>query len=282
MGSPEPSNLDQNASPQSPHNLRKFVSTSSSDSDDSNSENLSEVKKPPKPFNQKKELRMHENKMGAYVSAPNRGRERTRISAVQRQIERKMAQKEKEKEKERATLFQRRSSSVGSNKFADQDNDSNACNSLSRSLSRDRLDSTSKTYIRISSEKSSIKENSPSKKVENLDNTKEILGQNFEPLKTTEILKDLNSDKIKTDDNDNEIKATRKISFTTEKTIVIGDSKNVKVEENPKMRKVSIDINYVYEHQHTNKTQIKDEKIKENEASKRRISLERRFKERRS
>jgi len=225
---------------------------------------------------------MHENKPSAYVSAPNRGRERTRISAVQRQIERKMAQKEKEKEKERATLFQRRSSSVGSSKFADQDNDSNACNSLSRSLSRDRLDSTSKTYIRISSEKSSIRENSPSKKVENLDNTKEILGQNFEPLKTTEILKDLNSDKIKTDDNDNEIKATRKISFTTEKTIVIGDSKNVKAEENPKMRKVSIDINYVYEHQHTNKTQIKDEKIKENEASKRRISLERRFKERRS
>merc|ERR1712029_339415 len=208
------------------------------------------------------------------------GRERTRISAVQRQIERKMAQKEKEKE--RATLFQRRSSSVGSSKFADQDNDSNACNSLSRSLSRDRLDSTSKTYIRISSEKSSIRENSPSKKVENLDNTKEILGQNFEPLKTTEILKDLNSDKIKTDDNDNEIKATRKISFTTKKTIVIGDSTNAKAEENPKMRKVSIDINYVYEHQHTNKTQIKDEKIKENEASKRRISLERRFKERRS
>lgn len=231
---------------------------------------------------------MHENP--AYVSA-NRGRERTRISAVQRQIERKMAQKEKEKEKERATLFQRRSSSVGSSKFAEHDND-NACSSLSRSLSRDRLDSTSKTYIRISSNaKSSIRESSPTKKVESSqENTKEILGQNFEPLKTTEILKDLNSNSDsssskKVDDNDNEIKATRKISFTTEKTIVIGNAnaadKNMK--EDPKMRKVSIDINYVYEHQHTNTpTQIKDEKLKENEASKRRISLERRFKERRS
>ena len=276
--------------PQSPHNLRKFVSTSSSDSDDSSSENKvsEQMKKPPKPFNKKKELRMHENP--AYVSA-NRGRERTRISAVQRQIERKMAQKEKEKEKERATLFQRRSSSVGSSKFAEHDND-NACSSLSRSLSRDRLDSTSKTYIRISSNaKSSIRESSPTKKVESSqENTKEILGQNFEPLKTTEILKDLNSNSDsssskKVDDNDNEIKATRKISFTTEKTIVIGNAnaadKNMK--EDPKMRKVSIDINYVYEHQHTNTpTQIKDEKLKENEASKRRISLERRFKERRS
>ena len=238
---------------------------------------------------------MHENKPSAYVSAPNRGRERTRISAVQRQIERKMAQKEKEKEKERATLFQRRSSSVGSSKFAEQANDDNACSSLSRSLSRDRLDSTSKTYIRISSNaKSSIRESSPTKKVESFssqENTKEILGQNFEPLKTTEILKDLNSNSDsskKVDDNDNEIKATRKISFTTEKTIVIGNAADIKssnknVKEDPKMRKVSIDINYVYEHQHTNtSTQIKDEKLKENEASKRRISLERRFKERRS
>merc|ERR1711860_324530 len=105
------------------------------------------------------------------------------------------------------------------------------------------------------------------------------------------ILKDLNSNSDsskKVDDNDNEIKATRKISFTTEKTIVIGNAADIKssnknVKEDPKMRKVSIDINYVYEHQHTNtSTQIKDEKLKENEASKRRISLERRFKERRS
>merc|ERR1712004_239564 len=106
-----------------------------------------------------------------------------------------------------------------------------ACSSLSRSLSRDRLDSTSKTYIRISSNaKSSIRESSPTKKVESSqENTKEILGQNFEPLKTTEILKDLNSNSDssiskKVDDNDNEIKATRKISFTTEKTIVIGNA----------------------------------------------------------
>ena len=80
----------------------------------------------------------------------------------------------------------------------------------------------------------------------------------------------------------NEAKATRKISFTTEKTILIGDNANIKEELLPKMRKVSIDINYVYEQQMNQSTQIKDEKVQENEASKRRISLERRFKERSS
>ena len=261
--------------PQSPHNLRKFVSTSSSDSDDSSSDNLDKMKKPPKGFNKKKELRTHETP-SAYVSA-NRGRERTRISAVQRQIERKMAQKEREKEKERETLFQRRSSSVGSLKATDH-----AGSSLSRSLSRDRLDSTSKTYIRISSAKSSIREVSPTKKVESTSQENSVLGQNFEPLKTTEILKDLNSDSKKDENENNEAKATRKISFTTEKTILIGDNANIKEELLPKMRKVSIDINYVYEQQMNQSTQIKDEKVQENEASKRRISLERRFKERSS
>ena len=259
--------------PQSPHNLRKFVSTSSSESDnDSSSESEKTMgKKPPKPFSKKKELRPSENATtGTFVSA-NRGRERTRISAVQRLVERKMAQKEREKEKERDTLF-RRSSSVGSNVKCE-----NSPN-LSRSLSRERLD-TSKTYIRISSKNSSIREVSPTKRVTS-DTTEKL--SKIEPLKSTEIFKDLTSDKKGEQNNNEPEKPQRKISFTTEKTILIND--NATIREDPKVRKVSIDINYVYEHQHVNEPfKMKDEKLDhQNDASKRRISLERRFQERSS
>ena len=156
--------------PQSPHTLRKFVSTSSSsDSETETNSDSEKMKLPPKqPFNKngsnKKELR-HEkptnNKLTSFSS--HRSRERTRISAVQRLVERKMAQKEKDREKERDQLM-RRSSSVGSNgaRAAAQ-----AENHLSRSLSRDRINQDpSKTYITISSGKTTqIRESSPTKKL---------------------------------------------------------------------------------------------------------------------
>ena len=196
--------------PQSPHTLRKFVSTSSdSDSSDSDVQKTEKSMKPPKPFSKKKELRSENQNGGAgttgtFVSA-NRGRERTRISAVQRLVERKMAQKEKEREKERDTLF-RRSSSVGSNLPREKEN-------LSRSLSRERLNSdTSKTYIRISSQNSSIREVSPTKKPME---PKLGLGQ---PLKSAEILQNLQEPKKETVEPPVK-KQERKISFTTEKTI---------------------------------------------------------------
>ena len=199
--------------PQSPHTLRKFVSTSS-DSDSSDSDVQKSEKsgmKPPKPFSKKKELRSENTgektgTTGTFVSA-NRGRERTRISAVQRLVERKMAQKEKEREKERDTLF-RRSSSVGSNLPREKEN-------LSRSLSRERLNSdTSKTYIRISSQNSSIREVSPTKKPME---PKLGLGQ---PLKSAEILQNLQEPKKPENNPEPPVKKQeRKISFTTEKTI---------------------------------------------------------------
>ena len=103
--------------PQSPHTLRKFVSTSSSsDSETETNSDSEKMKLPPKqPFNKngsnKKELR-HEkqatnNKLTSFSS--HRSRERTRISAVQRLVERKMAQKEKDREKERDQLMRRSS-----------------------------------------------------------------------------------------------------------------------------------------------------------------------------
>ena len=157
--------------PQSPHTLRKFVSTSSSsDSETETNSDSEKMKLPPKqPFNKngsnKKELR-HEkptnNKLTSFSS--HRSRERTRISAVQRLVERKMAQKEKDREKERDQLM-RRSSSVGSN--GARAAAAQAENHLSRSLSRDRINQDpSKTYITISSGKTTqIRESSPTKKL---------------------------------------------------------------------------------------------------------------------
>jgi len=286
--------------PQSPHNLRKFVSTSSdSDSEtnsDSSNNNHGEKRPPMMPFNKKKDLRPTEN----YSNFSHRSRERTRISAVQRLVERKLAQKEKDREKERENFF-RRSSSVGSS-VANQDLTSlNLCNSekshLSRSLSRDRLNNeNTKTYITISSGKPTrIRESSPSKRnspetekrPNSYNNADDILNKYCSPLKSTEIFKDLTSEVNKKEENVeiSDEKPTRKISFTTEKTIIINDDNAArKPVDNPKMRKVSIDINYVYEQQEqvhmTNGSKIiTDEK---SEPSKRRASLERRFKERSS
>ena len=149
--------------PQSPHTLRKFVSTSSSsDSETETSSDSEKMKLPPKqPFSKnKKELRSHAHENFSH----HRSRERTRISAVQRLVERKMAQKEKDREKERDQLL-RRSSSVGSNGL--RASSQNAENHLSRSLSRDRINQDpSKTYITISSGKTTrIRESSPTKKL---------------------------------------------------------------------------------------------------------------------
>ena len=161
--------------PQSPHTLRKFVSTSSSsDSEtETGSSDSEKMKLPPKqPFskNNKKELRPHAENFSTRSSngsthiSHHRSRERTRISAVQRLVERKMAQKEKDREKERDQLL-RRSSSVGSNGL--RASSQNAENHLSRSLSRDRINQDpSKTYITISSGKTTrIRESSPTKKL---------------------------------------------------------------------------------------------------------------------
>ena len=147
--------------PQSPHTLRKFVSTSSSsDSETETSSDSEKMKLPPKPqpfSKNKKELRSHAHENFSH----HRSRERTRISAVQRLVERKMAQKEKDREKERDQMI-RRSSSVGSNGLRAAQPE----NHLSRSLSRDRISQDpSKTYITISSGKpTKIRESSPTKK----------------------------------------------------------------------------------------------------------------------
>jgi len=280
--------------PQSPHNLRKVVSTSSSDSDTESSD--SEKMKlpplvPPANFNKKKE---HRNE--AYNAFSHRSRERTRISAVQRLVERKMAQKEKDKERERDQQLFKRSSSVGS---AAAENNENGRSSLCRSLSRDRLNQDgnggigSKTYITISSGKPArIRESSPTKKP-NERISDDVLNKYCSPLKSTEIFKDcIKTDQVKKIDPEQPANAagSRKISFTTEKTIMINHDQHQDTNTDPKIRKVSIDINYVYEQQHINLNDhprpmtINDEKLaaNENDSSKRRVSLERRFKERSS
>jgi len=299
--------------PQSPHTLRKFVSTSSSsDSETETSSDSEKTKKlPPKqpsqPFSKKKELR-HDN------FSHHRSRERTRISAVQRLVERKMAQKEKDREKERDQMI-RRSSSVGSNGLRAAQPE----NHLSRSLSRDRISQDpSKTYITISSGKPTrIRESSPTKKSsENGDTigetnettaerrtSDEILNKYCSPLKSTEIFKDITgTDKkppVVNEEKENHHKQPRKISFTTEKTIMVNVNDNdqpTKKADQAKFRKVSIDINYVYDQQQGSnppRMNIHDEKLNDidnetvpttekPEASKRRVSLERRFKERSS
>jgi hypothetical protein len=294
--------------PQSPHTLRKFVSTSSSsDSETETSSDSEKMKLPPKPqpfSKNKKELRSHAHENFSH----HRSRERTRISAVQRLVERKMAQKEKDREKERDQLL-RRSSSVGSNAGLRA---SQTENHLSRSLSRDRINQDpSKTYITISSGKTTrIRESSPTKKLseplETNDTTAErrtsddILNKYCSPLKSTEVFKDITAtDKKPINDEKEKPQQQRKISFTTEKTIMVNMNQDNNDQQKPadhsKFRKVSIDINYVYEQEQgsdPSRMNIHDEKLNNNdtvnsttektEASKRRVSLERRFKERSS
>ena len=368
--------------PQSPHSLRKVVSTSSDSENDSSSENSSEIKpRPPRVpnFSKKSELRSAtttaSSKTAAASATKSAGdstanvnttttnhrssRDRTRISAVQRLVERKMAQKEKDREKERDLMFKHRSSSAssvsssrmvqaatgnGSGSGAEHPNVDKL--SLRRSLSRDRLSSDSsanKTYITITSGGSStrIRESSPSKK-------DQILNKYCSPLKSTEIFKDLVNDKHsesnnKQDDDQEQDQSERlvknieknpennkndqgssapqelikdqqqkkktphefserKISFTTEKTILINQQlqqpKNVNpaaevlTPEQAKIRKVSIDINYVYEQHYLSNpgAEIQDEQVNtvntaaanntNKETSKRRASLEQRIKER--
>lgn len=299
--------------PQSPHNLRKFVSTSSSDSDtDSTSE--SDVKKPPKNSNLTSSSGFHKNKKelrprdttgngdnGNQHIFQHRSRERTRISAVQRLVERKMAQKEKDREKERDLLF-RRSSSVGSNatKLAsfcqlEQKSDKSDLGILSRSLSRDRaLDSTSKTYIKISSGKpTKIRESSPTKKIEqSVKSTDDILNKPWSPLKSTEFFKDLSPNQTQAELGEknpgenqpqDQAQPSRKISFTTEKTIMINSNDQGKADQVKSNRKISIDINYVFDQADLSPERkinvIQDEKFKQEQ---RRISLEKRSQQRSS
>lgn len=306
--------------PASPHNLRKFMPVSMANSDeDSNSEvetvDLGQLKRPPRP-NYRKTKEQQRPPTSEITNTPgfHRSRERTRISAVQRLVERKLAQKEKEKEKERDQLF-RRSSSVGNQSRTDE----YLSSLMSRSLSRERLNSnneSTKTYITISSGgPTRIREHSPSKKanksgsvesgtiassdpcIENRRRSaEEILMKNCSPLKSTELLKDI------TDKNDNDQpkpkRTPRKTSFTTEKTIMVNNANNNK---DAKVRKVSIDINYVYEHHMTNggsfggssrinqdekrnSTGSEDSMLDESfdNVTKRRISLEQRFQARTS
>merc|ERR1712223_1393799 len=380
--------------PQSPHSLRKVVTTSSDSENDSSSENSSEIKpRPPRVpnFSKKSELRSTTTTASSKTASATKSagdstanvntttnhrssRDRTRISAVQRLVERKMAQKEKDREKERDLMFNHRSSSAssvsssrmvqaatgnGSGSGAEHPNVDKL--SLRRSLSRDRLSSDSsanKTYITITSGGSStrIRESSPSKK-------DQILNKYCSPLKSTEIFKDLVNDKHsesnnKQDDDQEQDQSEklvnnieknpennkndqgssppppqefikdqqqkkktphefseRKISFTTEKTILINQQQQPKninpaaevlTPEQAKIRKVSIDINYVYEQHYLSNPGaeiIQDEQMVNNlhqtttssggstgnttssstnnkETSKRRASLEQRIKER--
>jgi len=190
---------------------------------------------------------------------------------------------------------------------------------LSRSLSRDRnSQDPNKTYITISTGRPTrIRESSPTKKSsENGDTNSEtnettaerrtsdeILNKYCSPLKSTEIFKDITGNDKKppvNEDKENNHKQPRKISFTTEKTIYVNVNDNdqpTKKADQAKFRKVSIDINYVYDQQqgsNPSRMNIHDEKLNDiadneeasttekPEASKRRVSLERRFKERSS
>ena len=118
---------------------------------------------------------------------------------------------------------------------------------------------------------------------ESIENTAErrtsddILNKYCSPLKSTEIFKDITAtDKKPVNNNEKENQQpqqqSRKISFTTEKTIMVNMNDNekpsTKKADQAKFRKVSIDINYVYEQQQESKPSrmnIHDEKLNDNE-----------------
>ena len=105
----------------------------------------------------------------------------------------------------------------------------------------------------------------------------DILNKYCSPLKSTEIFKDITAtDKKPVNNNEKENQQpqqqSRKISFTTEKTIMVNMNDNekpsTKKADQAKFRKVSIDINYVYEQQQESKPSrmnIHDEKLNDNE-----------------
>ena len=108
----------------------------------------------------------------------------------------------------------------------------------------------------------------------------DILNKYCSPLKSTEIFKDITAtDKKPVNNNEKENQQpqqqSRKISFTTEKTIMVNMNDNekpsTKKADQAKFRKVSIDINYVYEQQQESKPSrmnIHDEKLNDNETGK--------------
>ena len=98
----------------------------------------------------------------------------------------------------------------------------------------------------------------------------EILNKYCSPLKSTEIFKDITGNDKKppvNEDKENNHKQPRKISFTTEKTIMVNVNDNdqpTKKADQAKFRKVSIDINYVYDQQqgsNPSRMNIHDEKL---------------------
>ena len=105
----------------------------------------------------------------------------------------------------------------------------------------------------------------------------DILNKYCSPLKSTEIFKDITAtDKKPVNNNEKENQQpqqqSRKISFTTEKTIMVNMNDNekpsTKKADQAKFRKVSIDINYVYEQQQElkpSRMNIHDEKLNDNE-----------------
>ena len=99
----------------------------------------------------------------------------------------------------------------------------------------------------------------------------EILNKYCSPLKSTEIFKDITGNDNKkppvNEEKENQQRQPRKISFTTEKTIMVNVNANdqpTKKADQAKFRKVSIDINYVYDQQqgsNPSRMNIHDEKL---------------------
>ena len=276
--------------PDRPHTMKNFMPKSEDSGSNSDSSETSNGKTafftkrsdrpPPRPRNTPKSDDHATSQIQSGGNLFNRGRERTRMSAVQRLVERKMAQKEKDRERERDELIQnirnrsRRSSSVGApvasemtaslrsasaTRFPNLEagNNSEYMASMVRSLSRERLNynttgngEAAKTVITISSGKPvKIRETSPSKRaspeaeVPEVPEVKDVLNKDFSPLKSTELFKEF---KKSDEENVNKNERKRKTSYTTEKTIEINSNDNNKTKAS--IRKMSIDIQYVYEH----------------------------------
>ena len=104
----------------------------------------------------------------------------------------------------------------------------------------------------------------------------DILNKYCSPLKSTEVFKDITAtDKKPINDEKEKPQQQRKISFTTEKTIMVNMNQDNNDQQKPadhsKFRKVSIDINYVYEQEQgsdPSRMNIHDEKLNNNDTGK--------------
>ena len=213
----------------------------------------------------------------AATSGFHRSRERTRVSAVQRLVERKLAQKEKEKLKQREkddknrvlTSTTKRSASTHgcceeNGKFVrsrrtDQENEYLASLLLrtSRSCERPVAEDAAKTYITITAGKPArIREHSPSKKASrrnsvgsssgNSSNSGYSSSEDEAPSKTAKLkdnppLKSTGLFREFTFINENLERPDkqRKTSFTTERTFVVNPPPTT-----TETRRISVDVSY--------------------------------------